>query len=129
MASPYFDKIKSAGTVYLSDENGDGQLADVRLAVARLGEDMSKVVAQFWEEHPNVGFAIAPIVPHGLLPLCSMASLTAALAVTSFETGSTTEKKWREACEYYGVKWPSKRAVAHDGKSRDPAHPVTGVKG
>jgi hypothetical protein len=107
----YFDRIKSVGTIYLSDEHGDGQLADIRLVAYRFGEDVERVVTQFWKEHPNVAFSIAPVASYGSPPrsaLCTKRSLEAALKTVSLEIGSRTEQQWRAACAHYRVTWPAR---------------------
>ncbi len=107
----YFDRIKSVGTIYLSDEHGDGQLADVRLAAYRFGEDVELVVAQFFKEHSNVNFSIVPVASYGSPPrsaLCTKRSLEAALKTVSFEIGSRTEQQWRAMCAHHRVTWPAR---------------------
>jgi hypothetical protein len=94
---------------------GDGQLPDVRFVHYRFGEDVNKVVAQFWKEHTSGDFSISPAMAYGAAPrmgLCSKASLTEALKTAFIVPDSITEQQWRKVCEHYGVAWPTRLRVA-----------------
>jgi hypothetical protein len=104
----YFGRVRGAPTTYL--DATDGNMTDVRLCIARFGEDPEKVLKAFWKEHDGT-FAVVPLFAYGLPPrkaLCSAKSLAVAVQYVELETGSTSEQEWKAACQRYNVAWPKR---------------------
>jgi hypothetical protein len=113
----FFDRVRGAPTTYL--DATDGNMTDVRLVIARFGEDPEKVLRQFWKEHDG-SFAVVPLFAYGNPPrkqLCTARSLAAAVQSVELETGSTAEQAWREACDFHHVAWPKRLAISHQTKA------------
>ena len=104
----FFDKVRGALSCYT--DASDGQLTDVRIILCRFGEDPQKAIDQFWKENHG-SFAVIPLFAYGNPPrkeLCSRTSLAAALQTVTFDTGSATERQWKEAAEALHVAWPKR---------------------
>jgi hypothetical protein len=103
----FFSQARSINTLYC-DKEGDN-LSDVRLCLARFGEDVELVLAKFWEEVPSSNFTVVPIFSHGLPPrraLSTPRSILAALETITPEPGSAMEQRWKELCRDLGVAYP-----------------------
>jgi hypothetical protein len=86
---------------------------DVRFALCRHGEDVTKVLEAFWRERRG-DFLAVPLVGYGEAPrsdLCTKQSLKAALATAVIPPGSRSEQLWQEACAQHGVPYPVKAAA------------------
>jgi hypothetical protein len=104
----FFDRVRGAPTTYL--DATDGNMTDIRLVIARFGEDPEKVLRQFWKEHDGT-FAVVPLFAYGNAPrkeLCTARSLAAAVQSVDLETGSAAEQQWKTACEHHCVAWPKR---------------------
>jgi hypothetical protein len=103
----YFSQARSINTLYC-DKEGDS-LSDVRLCLARFGEDVELVLGRFWDEVPSASFTVVPIFSHGLPPrraLSTKRSILDALETLPPESGSEMEKRWKELCRDLGVAYP-----------------------
>jgi hypothetical protein len=103
----FFATARSVGTIY-ADKEGDN-IADVRFALARFGEDVELVLARFWDEVPSSNFTVCPVFSHGLPPrraLSTKRSVLAALETITPEPGSQMELRWKELARDLGVVWP-----------------------
>jgi hypothetical protein len=94
----------------------DGNAAvNIRHIAVYHGEDVAEAIKQFWLEHPQGDFLVAPVIVHGAAPrpeLCSRASLIAALETADIPAGSATEQMWRACCARHGVAWPARLEAA-----------------
>jgi hypothetical protein len=110
MTTHYFDRVRQAPSTYV--DSHDGALTDVRMCVARVGEDANKVLDAFWREHRGGSFSVIPLFAVGNAPrkeLCSARSLTSALqTLGELDAGSAIEQQWRAACEAHAVAWPKR---------------------
>jgi hypothetical protein len=86
----------------------------VRFALCRYGEDVNLCLEQFRDENASGNFVVCPIFSHGLPPrraLSTPASMRAALATVTLESGSALEQQWREVCEALGVSMTRRQAA------------------
>jgi hypothetical protein len=100
----------SGGFVLYSAKEGD-TVSGCRFALARFGEDVNRVLEQFWEEQPSGNFVVVPVFSHGLpprLPLSTARSIAAALQVIDLEPGSALEARWKEVADRLHVSWPKR---------------------
>ena len=105
--SDYFSQIKGGFSVHVQEHDFEG----VRFALARFGEDPSRVIDAFWRENNSGDFEIVPLFSYGNAPraeLCTQQSLARALQSVTLEPGSRTEQQWKAVCEHHNVAWPKR---------------------
>ena len=104
----HFPHVRGSFSIYVGGR--DDTIDNVRFVLAFFGEDPTKVIEAFWQEHHG-DYAIVPLFAYGAVPrreLCTQKSLTAALQTVDIGPGRFTEMKWKKLCEQMNVAWPKR---------------------
>jgi hypothetical protein len=106
----YFNHCRGGFTLY-STKHFD-HMVHPTFALAYFGEDMQKVVDQFWREtSTNVDIVVIPVFAFGSPPrrqLTTPESLAAALETIHLQPGNALTMRYQELARDLGVPWPDR---------------------